>query len=96
MNGKIDEAVAALNARMTGAPMEGSAKFVVPGEGAIIVDGSGARASDEAADVTLTADAEVFRAIIQGDVDPAGAYLRGKLSVEGDVSVAMRLGRVLG
>ncbi|MFX0541426.1 SCP2 sterol-binding domain-containing protein [Roseovarius sp. S4756] len=96
MSDRVNEAVEALNARLTGEPMDGSAKFVVTGEGAIIIDGAGARASDAAADVTLTAPADIFLAIVEGDLDPASAFMSGKLDVEGDMSVAMQLGRVLG
>jgi len=95
MSDKVNAAVDALNARLDAGAMEGSAKFVVRGEGAIIIDAAGARVCDGAADVTLTAAADVFQAIVEGDLDPAAAYLSGKLDVAGDMSVAMQLGRVL-
>ncbi len=91
----VKEAVEALNARMSGDPMEGSAKFVIANEGAVFIDATGARACDDAADVTLSADADTFRAIVEGDLDPAAAFMTGKLEVEGDMGVAMQLGRVL-
>jgi putative sterol carrier protein len=96
MSDTVTEAVNALNARMTGTQMEGTAKFVIAGEGAVMIDAAGARASDDPADVTLSADAATFRAIVKGDMDPAAAFMTGKLGVEGDMSVAMQLGRVLG
>lgn len=96
MSETVNEAIEALNARMTGGAMQGSAKFVVIGEGTIVIDAGGARAADDAADVTLRADADTFRAIVEGDLDPAAAFMSGKLDVEGDMAVAMQLGRVLG
>ena len=62
MSDVVTEAVAALNAKMDGAGFDGSAKFDIEGEGAIIIDSDGARASDDEADVTLSADTETFKA----------------------------------
>lgn len=70
-------------------------KFVIEGEGAIVVDSDGARASDDEADVTLTADVETFQGMIEGDVNPTAAFMQGKLSVDGDMGLAMQLGSVL-
>ncbi|MBI1416150.1 MAG: sterol carrier family protein [Limimaricola sp.] len=95
MSDVLTEAVAALNAKMGGAGFDGSAKFVIKDEGAIIIDGAGARASDEEADVTLTASAETFRAILEGDQNPTAAFMTGKLSVDGDMGLALKLSSVL-
>jgi putative sterol carrier protein len=45
--------------------------------------------------VTLTADAETFRAILDGSLNPTAAFMTGKLAVDGDMGAAMRLGAVL-
>ncbi|MDO5756262.1 MAG: SCP2 sterol-binding domain-containing protein [Rhodobacterales bacterium] len=95
MNDRIDAAILALNARLDGAVLDGTAKFVVPGDGAIMVDSAGARAGNEAADVTLTADGDVFAAIITGDLDPAAAFMSGKLEIEGDMGLALKLAGAL-
>ncbi|THD84546.1 SCP2 sterol-binding domain-containing protein [Aliigemmobacter aestuarii] len=75
---------------------DGVAKFVIPGEGAIMLDGQGVRAGDEEADVTLTAEAEVFQAILAGEMNPTMAFMTGKLKVDGSMGLAMQLGGVLG
>lgn len=95
MSETIDSAVAALNARMEGKSLDGTAKFVIEGEGAIMIDENGARAGDDEADVTMTADEDTFRAIMDGDLDPTAAFMSGKLSVDGDMGMAMKLGSVL-
>jgi len=95
MSDTIDAAVKALNEKMDGSGFDGSAKFVIEGEGAILIDQSGAREGDDDADVTLTADAETFRAILDGDMNPTAAFMTGKLSVDGDMGLAMQLGTVL-
>ncbi len=90
----IDAAVAALSEKVQS--FDGVAKFVVTGEGAIMVDGDGVRAGDEAADVTLTADAETFKAILDGDLNPTAAFMAGRLTVDGSMGMAMQLGAALG
>jgi len=95
MSKVIDEAVSALSGRI-GEGFDGVVKFVLGDEGAIMVDGSGVRAGDEAADVTLTAEPEVFRDILEGDLSATAAFMTGRLSVEGDMGLAMRLGSLLG
>lgn len=94
MSGLIDQAVAVLSEKL-GDGFSGKAKFVIEGEGAIVVDGSAVRAGDEDADVTLTADADTFRGILSGDVNPTAAYMQGRLSVDGDLGLAMQLGAAL-
>jgi putative sterol carrier protein len=95
MSEMIDAAVKALAARVSGG-FDGVAKFVIPGEGAIMLDASGVRAGDEEADVTLTAEADVFRSILDGDTNPTMAFMTGKLKVDGSMGLAMKLGSVLG
>ncbi|MFY0679518.1 MAG: SCP2 sterol-binding domain-containing protein [Thalassovita sp.] len=95
MSDKIAAAVSALNEKLNGADFDGSAKFVIEGEGAIVVDADGARASDEETDVTLTADEETFEAMMAGDLDPTSAFMTGKLALDGDMGTAMKLGSVI-
>lgn len=95
MSDVITAAVEALSGKIEGG-FDGSAKFVIEGEGAIVVDEDGVRASDDDTDVTLTADAETFQSILEGDLNPTAAFMGGKLSVDGDMGMAMKLGSVLG
>nr|WP_282569218.1 SCP2 sterol-binding domain-containing protein [Aliiroseovarius sp. S1339] len=85
-----------MNEKIEGGFDGGTAKFVLNGEGAIMVDGDGARAGDEEADVTLTADADVFQDMLSGAVNPTTAFMTGKLSVDGNMGLAMQLGAALG
>jgi putative sterol carrier protein len=95
MSEVVTEAVAALNAKMNGAGFDGTAKFVIEGEGAIIIDADGAHAGDEDADVSLTASTETFKAILDGEMNPTTAFMTGKLAVDGDMGQAMKLAGVL-
>lgn len=95
MSDIINAAVEALQGKLSDG-FDGVAKFVIPGEGAIMIDSSGVRAADEDAEVTMTAEADVFQSILDGDTNPTTAFMTGKLSVDGDMGAAMRLGSVLG
>ncbi|MEP1585996.1 MAG: SCP2 sterol-binding domain-containing protein [Tateyamaria sp.] len=95
MSDIVNEAVTVLNEKLAGADFSGTAKFDIEGEGAVMMDESGARAADEAADVTLSADAETFKSIISGDTNPTSAFMTGKLKVDGDMGMAMKLAAVL-
>ena len=94
MSDVIDAAVAALQKKVSGG-FDGVAKFVIEDEGAIMIDAGGVRAGDEPADVTLTASADVFRAILEGDMNPTTAFMTGKLVLDGSMGMAMKLGSLL-
>ena len=94
MSDVISGAVAALSAKMADG-FEAVAKFVLTGEGSIMLDGSGVRAGDEAAEVTLTASAEDFQAMFEGDLSPTTAFMTGRLKVDGNMGLAMKLAAAL-
>lgn len=97
MSDVITAAVTALNAKMEGSGLDGTALFVIEGEGNIIIDDTGAHAADDGsqADVTLTADAGTFQSILEGELDATTAFMTGKLAVDGDMGKALALGSVL-
>jgi putative sterol carrier protein len=95
MSDVINQAVEALNAKLGGEGFDGSVKVEIADHGALIVDGNGARASDDDAECTLSADAETFQGMMSGDVNPTSAFMTGKLAVDGDMGAAMKLGALL-
>lgn len=95
MSDVINQAVDALNAKLGGDGFDGSVKVEITGEGSLIVDANGARVGDEETDCTLTADAETFVGMMDGDVNPTSAFMTGKLAVDGDMGAAMKLGTLL-
>ncbi|MBL9058437.1 MAG: SCP2 sterol-binding domain-containing protein [Mangrovicoccus sp.] len=94
MSDVINGAVAALSQKL-GTGFDGTARFDIIGEGSIVVDRDGVRAGDDAADVVLSADADTFRDILEGTLNPTSAFMTGKLGIEGDMGQAMKLGAVL-
>lgn len=96
MSAVIEGAVTALTAKLSG-EFDGTAKFVIEDEGAIIVNGGDVRSApeDEDSDVTLSSDADTFNGILSGEVDPTGAFMNGSLKIDGDMGAAMRLAGLL-
>lgn len=96
MSDIINAAVTALNEKLAESPFDGTAKFDIEGEGAVMIDADGARAADDDAEVTLSADVDTFEGILSGDTNATSAFMTGKLKVDGDMGMAMKLASVLG
>lgn len=94
MSDIIDGAVRKLAAKL-GDSFDGVAKFTIDGEGSIMVDATGVHPGDADADVTLGADADTFREMLDGDLNPTTAFMGGRLRIDGDMGLAMKLGAAL-
>ncbi len=95
MSAMIDQAVNALRARLNGSGIDGTVKFVIEDEGVLRIVEDDVSAGDGDADCTMTADADTFAGILAGDVNPTSAFMSGRLKVEGDMGLAMKLGSLL-
>jgi putative sterol carrier protein len=75
-------------------------RFDVEGAGSwrVAVDDGAVSVSetDAAADCVISAPEELFLRIVRGEQSPMGAFLMGKIRVEGDAALAMRLRDLLG
>ena len=91
----VAAAVRALNDRMDGTGLPGTVKFVIEGEGTVLIDADGATAADGPADCTMTASTDTFRGILDGDINPTMAFMSGRLKIDGDMGLAMKLGTIL-
>ncbi|MEM7743688.1 MAG: SCP2 sterol-binding domain-containing protein [Pseudomonadota bacterium] len=95
MSEKLDTALAKLNERLAGRSFEDTVKFDIENAGVIrIVDGA-ATAEDGPADCTVTASIDTFEEMFAGDLDPTAAFMTGKIKIDGDMGVAMKLGQIL-
>ena len=95
MSEVLNTALAALQEKLGDQTFDGSVKLVIGGEGALLLNESGAAISDDEAECTLTADPETFLALMNGELDPTAAFMGGALKVDGDMSQAMKLGSLL-
>lgn len=92
----LDTAAAALTDKLAGAGFDGSIKFDIEGEGVIrIVDGA-VSTEDGDAECTISASMDTFQEMFAGELDPTAAFMTGKIKLDGDMGVAMKLGQLLG
>lgn len=91
MSAQFDTAVDELRTRLAESPVEGSFKFDIADEGVILIRDGEIGTEDGEADVTLRADMETFRQIFSGEIAAAAAVMTGKVEIEGDMGMAMRL-----
>lgn len=79
--------------------LNATVKFDCGDDGVVFVDGKSTPNSvtndNGDADCTVAITAENLQAMLDGDLDPATGFMSGKLKVSGDMSVAMRLQRVV-
>ena len=76
-----------------------SVKFDFEDQGCVLVDASKVpnevSNEDGDADCTIRMSMDDFKSMMAGDLDATTAYMTGKLKVEGDMGVAMKLSSVL-
>ena len=70
-------------------------KFDFGDEGKVFIDGTGdaneVSAEDNDADCTIALSTENMKGLMSGDLNPMMAFMSGKLKVDGDMSIAMKL-----
>lgn len=91
----VNGAVKALAAKLGDGRIDGSVRFVIEDEGVVRIDEAGVSANAAEADCTIAADAETFRGLLDGELNPTGAFMSGRLRVEGDMGLAMKIAALL-
>ncbi len=66
-------------------------KFDLKGDGFIYIDGGSVSNEDKAADCTIILSKDDFEKMAAGTLDPTMAFMQGKLKINGDMAVAMKL-----
>ena len=69
----------------------GSVKFDFGDEGKVFIDGGTVTNEDAPADCTLQVSKSDFEEMAAGRLDPTMAFMSGKLKVQGDMGLAMKL-----
>lgn len=95
MSDNLTAAEAALRERVAGASLDGTVKFDIEDEGTLrFADGEVTR-EDGDADVTIAGSLDTFREMFDGALTPTAAFLTGRIRIDGDMSLAMRLSTLL-
>jgi putative sterol carrier protein len=69
---------------------EGTYQVVLRPEGSFVNPGD-----QESSDCTLTMDSEDFKKLVEGDLNGTQAFMTGRLRIDGDMGLALRLQDIL-
>ncbi len=82
------------------AGLDARVKFDFGDDGMIFIDGASSPNTvsneDAEADCVISITMADFQAMTAGELDPTSAFMMGKLKVDGDMSIAMKLQGLLG
>ena len=91
----IQDIAAAIKDRVEAGSFDSVIKFDCGDDGVMVIDNQAVSNDDGDADCTVGVSLEDLQAIVDGELDPTSAFMQGKLKVDGDMGVAMKLGQVL-
>lgn len=99
------ETLASLREKVASSKLEGNAvyQFTLTGDNGgtfhvVVNDGKGEvkEGAADAADLSVTISDKDFEKLVEGKLNPVMAYMTGKIKVQGDLSLAMKLQGFLG
>lgn len=95
MSERLDQAAEALRGRMNDSGFRGSVRFDMNDDGFLRVEDETVTTEEGEADCTIIASMQTFQEMFAGDLDPTAAFMTGKIKIDGDMGVAMRLAQIL-
>ncbi len=95
MSDALNAAAQALQQKLETSGFDGSVKFDIDGEGTLRVADGAVAVDDGDADCTIAASMDTLQDLFAGDLDPTAAFMTGKIKIDGDMGVAMKLSQLL-
>ena len=96
MSDVIKEAADKLRSKVGADGFDGSIKFLIEDEGAIVLNENGVSEGESDAECTITGSMDTFREMFEGDLEPTTAFMTGRIKIDGEMSVAMKLAQLFG
>lgn len=97
MSDNLAAAEAALKEKFAGESVDGTFAFDIEDEGVLSVVGGEVTQNDPAdPDVRISGDLDTFREIFDGELSPTAAYMTGRIRIDGDMGLAMKLSSIIG
>lgn len=84
-----------IRSKVASGGIDESVKFDLGETGIIFVQGTNVSNDDAGADCVITMSADDLDDMLSGELNPTAAFMGGKLKVDGDMSVAMKLGNIV-
>ncbi|WP_020522044.1 SCP2 sterol-binding domain-containing protein [Catelliglobosispora koreensis] len=91
----VQEIADQLKDRVAASGFDKSIKFDTGGDGVLVINGTSVSTEDAPADCTIKLTLSDLEALVAGKLNATMAFMQGKLKLEGDMAVAMALGKVL-
>ena len=95
MSERLNTAAERLRERLDGSGFRGSVRFDMSDDGFLRAEDETVTTEEGEADCTITASMETLQEMFEGGLDPTSAFMTGKIRIEGDMGVAMRLAQIL-
>lgn len=96
MSEAIEAAAKVLSEKVEETGFDGSVKFNIEDEGVIRIADGTVTTEDGDADVTISATLDVLKDLFDGELAPTAAFMTGKIKIDGDMSLAMKMSSLLG
>ena len=91
----LKDLTAGVREKVSSGGIEESVKFDLGEDGVIFLQGADVSNDDADADCTIKMSADDLADLLSGDLNPTAAFMGGKMQVEGDMNVAMKLGNIV-
>ncbi|KIC20558.1 SCP2 sterol-binding domain-containing protein [Leisingera sp. ANG-Vp] len=91
----LDEIAAHIKNGLTGKSFDGSLKFDCGEDGVIVLANGDASTIDRDTDCTLRLSPENLTKLLTGKLNPMTAVMMGKIKISGDMSVALKLSKLI-
>ena len=91
----IKTILAQINKKLNDCRFEDSIKIEIYDEGSIFINQNGASTIRTKVDCIISSDVETFKDVQNGHVKATNAFMTGKLKIDGNMSIAVKLASIL-
>lgn len=91
----IEDLAESARPKVESSDFDSSVKFDCGEDGALLIDHQTITTGDGEADCTISLSLEDLEALFSGELDATAAFMQGKMKIDGDMSVAMKLNGLL-
>jgi len=81
--------------RVASSDFDSSIKFDCGEDGVLIINKNELSRDDSETDCTVSLTTENLMALVKGELNPTMGFMQGKLKIDGNMGVAMKLGQLL-